>query len=76
MTQQRDFRHQQIGKAPDGKDFDGRKLIVQTSLTLDGVMQAAGPEEDQSGGFPHGGWLANYWDEQASEVMDEATTAR
>jgi dihydrofolate reductase len=52
-----------------------RKLIVQTFLTLDGVMQApGGPDEDDSGGFAHGGWSVNYWNEQADEVMSEATS--
>jgi dihydrofolate reductase len=50
-----------------------RKLIVQTFLSLDGVMQApGGPGEDDSGGFEHGGWSVNYWDEQMGQVMDEA----
>ncbi len=50
-----------------------RKLIVQTFVTLDGVMQApGGPGEDDSGGFAHGGWSVNYWDEQMGQVMDEA----
>ena len=50
-----------------------RKLIVSTFLTLDGVLQAlGGPEEDDSGGFPHGGWSVNYWDEQMGQVMGEA----
>jgi dihydrofolate reductase len=50
-----------------------RKLIVSTFLTLDGVMQApGGPGEDDSGGFAHGGWSVNYWDEQMSQVMGDA----
>jgi dihydrofolate reductase len=50
-----------------------RKLIVSTFLTLDGVMQApGGPEEDDRGGFAHGGWSVNYWDERMQQVMGEA----
>ena len=51
------------------------KLIVQTFLTLDGVMQApGGPGEDDGGGFTQGGWSVNYWDDQMGEVMTEATS--
>jgi hypothetical protein len=33
------------------------KVVVFTSVTLDGVMQAPGrPDEDRRGGFTHGGW--------------------
>lgn len=50
-----------------------RKLAANTFLTLDGVMQApGGPEEDPTGGFMHGGWSVNYWDELMGEVMGEA----
>jgi dihydrofolate reductase len=50
-----------------------RKLIVSTFLTLDGVMQApGGPEEDEGGGFRHGGWSVNYWDDRMGEVMGAA----
>jgi dihydrofolate reductase len=50
-----------------------RKLVVSTFLTLDGVMQApGGPEEDDSGGFTHGGWSVRYWDDKMGQVMTEA----
>ena len=41
-----------------------RKLIVLEHISLDGVIQApGGPEEDPSGGFAYGGWIAPYSDE-------------
>jgi dihydrofolate reductase len=50
-----------------------RKLVLNTFLTLDGVMQApGGPEEDPSGGFTHGGWSVNYWDDVMFQRMGEA----
>ncbi len=49
-----------------------RELIVNTFLTLDGVMQApGGPQEDPAGGFEHGGWSFGYWDEQMERSMGE-----
>jgi dihydrofolate reductase len=52
-----------------------RRLIVTTFLTLDGVMQApGGPGEDDSGGFAHGGWSVNYWDDLMGQAMDEWTS--
>jgi dihydrofolate reductase len=51
-----------------------RKLVVNTFLTLDGVMQApGGPEEDPTGGFTLGGWSMNHWDEAMGEVMNRST---
>jgi dihydrofolate reductase len=39
-----------------------RKLIVSEFITLDGVIQAPGGEdEDRDGGFAHGGWTRPFW---------------
>ena len=53
------------------------KIIVNNSLTLDGVMQAPGrPDEDRRDGFTHGGWARPYADEAMGAAMAEgiATT--
>jgi dihydrofolate reductase len=40
-----------------------RRVIVLEHVSLDGVIQApGGPDEDTSGGFTHGGWIAPYAD--------------
>jgi dihydrofolate reductase len=47
-------------------------VVVFTSLTLDGVMQAPGrPDEDRRGGFEHGGWAAPYADPVMGSVAAE-----
>ena len=41
-----------------------RKVIVGAMVSMDGVMQApGGPEEDPTGGFKFGGWVAPLWDD-------------
>ena len=49
-----------------------RKLAVNTFMSLDGVMQSpGGPDEDPTGGFTHGGWGVNYFDdEMMGQVAD------
>ncbi len=47
-----------------------RKIIVLSFISLDGVMQApGGPEEDPSGDFRFGGWVAPYFDEESGQLM-------
>lgn len=49
-----------------------RKIIVQTFITLDGVMQApGGPEEDPADDFKYGGWQYPYLDETSGEAMQK-----
>lgn len=41
-----------------------RKVIALEHISLDGVIQApGGPDEDTSGGFAYGGWIASFSDE-------------
>jgi dihydrofolate reductase len=48
------------------------KIVVDTFLTLDGVLQAPGaPDEDPESGFPHGGWQVPLFDEQVGEFVGE-----
>ena len=52
-----------------------RKIIGACFLSLDGVMQApGGPDEDPTGGFAHGGWLFEYFDEEGGKRIDALFT--
>lgn len=52
------------------------KLVVGIFLTLDGVYQApGGQDEDREGGFEYGGWTWPYWDDEIGRRVVEATTA-
>jgi dihydrofolate reductase len=50
-----------------------RTLVVNTFISLDGIMQApGGPHEDPTGGFTHGGWGVNYFDDEMMAQMAAA----
>ena len=52
------------------------KLIVTEFVTLDGVAQGpGGPDEDNEGGFTHGGWQAPVADEESGEVIFEQASS-
>lgn len=47
-----------------------RKVVVLEHISLDGVIQApGGSDEDTSGGFKHGGWIAPYGDEISGTLL-------
>ncbi len=47
-----------------------RKIIVLEHITIDGVIQSGGaPDEDTSGGFAYGGWVAPYNDEAIGAAL-------
>jgi dihydrofolate reductase len=44
--------------------------MVATFVSLDGVMQApGGPDEDPTGGFQHGGWVAPFFDDALMQYL-------
>jgi dihydrofolate reductase len=48
-----------------------RRIIGGFFQSVDGVIQApGGPEEDPTGGFEHGGWLATMFDEGIGNQVD------
>ena len=48
-----------------------RKIRGSVFVSLDGVMQApGGPSEDPQGGFAHGGWLPQFFDEDVGQAID------
>jgi dihydrofolate reductase len=48
-----------------------RRVVASAFVSLDGVMQApGGPEEDPTGGFRHGGWVAGgHFDDAVGQFM-------
>jgi dihydrofolate reductase len=50
-----------------------RKVIVDQFMTLDGVVQGpGGVDEDTDGGFRHGGWHLQYFDDMAADWVEGA----
>ncbi len=53
------------------------KIVAEEWMSLDGVVQSpSGPDEDPSGGFPHGGWHMRYFEQLSQHwVLDGLTAA-
>ncbi|WP_374029371.1 dihydrofolate reductase family protein [Bdellovibrio bacteriovorus] len=49
-----------------------REIVTSAFMSIDGVIQApGGPDEDPSGGFKFGGWVAPHWDDTLGASLDE-----
>jgi dihydrofolate reductase len=50
-----------------------RDIVVSEFISLDGVIQApGGQDEDTDGGFKHGGWTVPYWHDDIGLHFDQA----
>lgn len=48
-----------------------RNIVASVFVSLDGVLQApGGPSEDPTSGFPHGGWLPQFFDADIGLAID------
>ena len=52
-----------------------RKVIANEFMSLDGVIQSSGSDDDPTGGFRHGGWHLPYFDEIAGRWVVEGYQA-
>ena len=73
MTSARSLTSELLGRQSGRvKDIMG-KLIVTEFVTLDGVAQApGGPDEDDGGGFTHGGWQVPLMSQESGNVFEQA----
>jgi dihydrofolate reductase len=52
-----------------------RKVIANELMSLDGVIQSSGSDDDPTGGFRHGGWHLPFFDEIARRWVVEGYQA-
>jgi DNA-binding transcriptional ArsR family regulator/dihydrofolate reductase len=52
-----------------------RKVIANEFMSLDGVIQSSGSDDDPTGGFRHGGWHLPYFDEISLRWVGEGYQA-
>jgi dihydrofolate reductase len=68
------YNHMVVDYRPDRsvRKDEPMKLTTITHVTLDGVMQGLGAQdEDRSGGFERGGWAIPLFDDEAGTYLDQ-----
>jgi hypothetical protein len=60
-------------KRPEG-DVVSNVIVVEW-MSLDGVVQSAGADDDTTGGLAHGGWHLPYFDELSQNWVVEGYAA-